>query len=111
MQYGCNPTGMTAILERRKEVLQLAREYNFLILEGSVPTASLSQISHNLSESQTTHTITFITARPHGPRRILLSSWMNPRSAGSCVLTACPKSYLRGFESVSHLVQNRWFRP
>ncbi|KIM80393.1 hypothetical protein PILCRDRAFT_97962 [Piloderma croceum F 1598] len=31
--YGCNPTGMTAILERRKEVLQLAREYNFLILE------------------------------------------------------------------------------
>ncbi|KAF8904208.1 PLP-dependent transferase [Mucidula mucida] len=31
--YGCNPTGMTATLERRKEVLQLAREYNFLILE------------------------------------------------------------------------------
>ncbi|KAF9001590.1 pyridoxal phosphate-dependent transferase [Cyathus striatus] len=31
--YGCNPTGMTATLERRKEVLQLAREHNFLILE------------------------------------------------------------------------------
>ncbi|KAK0469533.1 pyridoxal phosphate-dependent transferase [Desarmillaria tabescens] len=32
--YGCNPTGMTATLERRKEVLQLAREHNFIILEG-----------------------------------------------------------------------------
>ncbi|KAF8181268.1 PLP-dependent transferase [Pholiota molesta] len=31
--YGCNPTGMTATLHRRKEVLQLAREHNFLILE------------------------------------------------------------------------------
>ncbi|KAE9406259.1 PLP-dependent transferase [Gymnopus androsaceus JB14] len=31
--YGCNPTGMTATLERRKEVLRLAREYNFIILE------------------------------------------------------------------------------
>ncbi|KAE9406202.1 PLP-dependent transferase [Gymnopus androsaceus JB14] len=31
--YGCNPTGMTVTLERRKEVLQLAREYNFIILE------------------------------------------------------------------------------
>ncbi|KAF8554449.1 hypothetical protein OG21DRAFT_1522434 [Imleria badia] len=32
--YGCNPTGMTATIERRRDVLQLAREYNFLILEG-----------------------------------------------------------------------------
>ncbi|KAF8646220.1 hypothetical protein AX16_007361 [Volvariella volvacea WC 439] len=31
--YGCNPTGMTATLERRKEVLQIAKEYNILILE------------------------------------------------------------------------------
>jgi len=31
--YGCNPTGMTATLERRKEVLKLAREFNFIILE------------------------------------------------------------------------------
>ncbi|PSR78104.1 hypothetical protein PHLCEN_2v7568 [Hermanssonia centrifuga] len=31
--YGCNPTGMTAALERRRKVLQLAHEYNFLILE------------------------------------------------------------------------------
>ncbi|KAF9260113.1 PLP-dependent transferase [Marasmius fiardii PR-910] len=31
--YGCNPTGMTASLARRKEVLKLAREHNFLILE------------------------------------------------------------------------------
>ncbi|KAG6914741.1 hypothetical protein DXG01_015652 [Tephrocybe rancida] len=31
--YGCNPTGMTATLERRKEVLALSREHNFLILE------------------------------------------------------------------------------
>ncbi|KZP17701.1 PLP-dependent transferase [Athelia psychrophila] len=31
--YGCNPTGMTASVERRKEVLALAREHDFLILE------------------------------------------------------------------------------
>ncbi|KAI0367823.1 PLP-dependent transferase [Pilatotrama ljubarskyi] len=31
--YGCNPTGMTSTLERRLQVLQLAREHNFLILE------------------------------------------------------------------------------
>lgn len=31
--YGCNPTGMTATLERRKEVLKLAREHNFMIVE------------------------------------------------------------------------------
>ncbi|TFK27485.1 PLP-dependent transferase [Coprinopsis marcescibilis] len=31
--YGCNPTGMTASLARRKEVLQLAREHSFIILE------------------------------------------------------------------------------
>ncbi|KAG6827876.1 hypothetical protein H0H92_010145 [Tricholoma furcatifolium] len=31
--YGCNPTGMTATTERRKEVLALSREHNFLILE------------------------------------------------------------------------------
>ena len=34
-KYGCNPTGMTATLQRRKEVLQLAREHNFIILEGA----------------------------------------------------------------------------
>ncbi|GJE89936.1 PLP-dependent aminotransferase family protein [Phanerochaete sordida] len=31
--YGCNPTGMTASLPRRQDVLALAREHNFLILE------------------------------------------------------------------------------
>ncbi|KAI6033361.1 pyridoxal phosphate-dependent transferase [Pisolithus marmoratus] len=31
--YGCNPTGMTATIERRRAVLSLAREHNFLILE------------------------------------------------------------------------------
>ncbi|KAG8957940.1 hypothetical protein FRC00_003271 [Tulasnella sp. 408] len=31
--YGCNPTGTTASLERRKELLALARQYHFLILE------------------------------------------------------------------------------
>ncbi|KAL1949549.1 hypothetical protein VTO73DRAFT_8430 [Trametes versicolor] len=31
--YGGNPTGMTASKERRQEVLALAREHNFLILE------------------------------------------------------------------------------
>ncbi|KAI0313863.1 PLP-dependent transferase [Amylostereum chailletii] len=31
--YGCNPTGMTATLDRRLEVLELSRAHNFLILE------------------------------------------------------------------------------
>jgi len=33
--YGCNPTGATTSLTRRKEVLDLARKHNFMILEGS----------------------------------------------------------------------------
>ncbi|KAI0750181.1 PLP-dependent transferase [Daedaleopsis nitida] len=31
--YGCNPTGVTSTLERRLEILELARRHNFLILE------------------------------------------------------------------------------
>ncbi|KAG8988242.1 hypothetical protein FRB94_000974 [Tulasnella sp. JGI-2019a] len=31
--YGCNPTGTTASLDRRLEVLELARKYDFLIME------------------------------------------------------------------------------
>ncbi|KAF8340328.1 pyridoxal phosphate-dependent transferase [Cantharellus anzutake] len=31
--YGCNPSGATASLERRRQVLTLARKYKFLILE------------------------------------------------------------------------------
>jgi len=31
--YGCNPTGMTHTLERRREILALANQHNFLILE------------------------------------------------------------------------------
>ncbi|KAJ3503955.1 hypothetical protein NLJ89_g8202 [Agrocybe chaxingu] len=31
--YGCNPTGVTATTDRRKEVLELARQHNFMILE------------------------------------------------------------------------------
>ena len=37
IEYGCNPTGMTATLRRRKAVLQLAREHDFIILEGTYP--------------------------------------------------------------------------
>ena len=33
-QYGANPSGATATLERRLEVLELAREHDFFILEG-----------------------------------------------------------------------------
>lgn len=32
--YGCNPSGTTASIERRKELLALSRQYDFLILEG-----------------------------------------------------------------------------
>ncbi|KAG8821443.1 hypothetical protein FRC17_009826 [Serendipita sp. 399] len=31
--YGCNPSGVTTTLERRLEVLKLAHEHNFIILE------------------------------------------------------------------------------
>ncbi|CCM06418.1 uncharacterized protein FIBRA_08679 [Fibroporia radiculosa] len=31
--YGCNPTGMTASLERRREVLALSKEHDFIIME------------------------------------------------------------------------------
>ncbi|KAF8300129.1 PLP-dependent transferase [Clavulina sp. PMI_390] len=31
--YGCNPSGITAAIERRKELLELARKYQFIILE------------------------------------------------------------------------------
>ncbi|KXN86754.1 Kynurenine/alpha-aminoadipate aminotransferase, mitochondrial [Leucoagaricus sp. SymC.cos] len=31
--YGCNPTGMTATLERRVEALKIAREHDLIILE------------------------------------------------------------------------------
>ncbi|KAH9986058.1 pyridoxal phosphate-dependent transferase [Russula vinacea] len=31
--YGCNPTGATTSLTRRKEVLELSRKHNFLVLE------------------------------------------------------------------------------
>jgi len=39
MQYGCNPTGMTATLDRRMEVLELAREFDLIILEGGFPSS------------------------------------------------------------------------
>ncbi|GJJ07751.1 hypothetical protein Clacol_001956 [Clathrus columnatus] len=31
--YGCNPTGITTAIERRREVLEIARAHNILILE------------------------------------------------------------------------------
>ncbi|KAI0058407.1 PLP-dependent transferase [Artomyces pyxidatus] len=31
--YGCNPTGMTAALDRRLEVIELSRQHDFIILE------------------------------------------------------------------------------
>jgi len=37
IEYGCNPTGMTATLRRREAVLQLTREHDFIILEGTYP--------------------------------------------------------------------------
>jgi DNA-binding transcriptional MocR family regulator len=33
-QFGSNPSGATSPLARRKEILALAREYKFIILEG-----------------------------------------------------------------------------
>lgn len=32
--FGCNPTGATTTLERRKAVFEIAEEYDFLIIEG-----------------------------------------------------------------------------
>jgi tryptophan aminotransferase len=42
--YGCNPTGATTPLDRRKEVLKLAEEHDFLILEGE----SLTQFGRQI---------------------------------------------------------------
>ena len=78
LQYGCNPTGMTATLERRKEVLELAREHNFLILEGRILRIS-SMLHVVLFEFQMIHTITFTTERLLGQRRTLVSNWTNPK--------------------------------
>jgi tryptophan aminotransferase len=33
IQYGANPSGTTVPLSRRRKVLRLARQYNFLIME------------------------------------------------------------------------------
>ncbi|KIO34447.1 hypothetical protein M407DRAFT_16963 [Tulasnella calospora MUT 4182] len=38
--YGCNPTGASATLERRLKVLNLAREFGFLIFEGGFTIAT-----------------------------------------------------------------------
>jgi tryptophan aminotransferase len=59
-QYGCNPTGMTTSLERRREVLLLAEEHDFLILEGEW--RIMHQMSHITHLSlQTIHTTIFTT--------------------------------------------------
>lgn len=48
-QYGSNPTGATATLERRLEVLALSREHDFLIFEGfSALSAQSAYSSHPL---------------------------------------------------------------
>ena len=34
-QYGCNPSGATAAVERKRETLELARKHDIIIFEGS----------------------------------------------------------------------------
>ena len=64
---------MTAALERRREVLALAKEYNFLILEGMDILSSRDLYPPNVKAcTQTIRIITFITAIPHGRPRISL---------------------------------------
>ncbi|KAJ7253440.1 PLP-dependent transferase [Mycena rebaudengoi] len=63
--YGGNPTGATTTLERRREVLQLAREHEFLILEGKFSLTALGLINMNTCRGlKTTHTTTSTTAPP-----------------------------------------------
>lgn len=67
-QYGGNPTGTTATKERRQEVLALAREHNFLILEGdpariSSPCGTLTLLH------QMTRTTTCTSGTPQDRRR------------------------------------------
>ncbi|KAF7337049.1 PLP-dependent transferase [Mycena venus] len=50
--YGGNPTGATATFARRREVLQLAREHNFLIMEGT-PLQAILAIDYSLSHYKT----------------------------------------------------------
>ena len=42
LQYGCNPSGATATVERKREALELARKHDIIIFEGSFYTAELS---------------------------------------------------------------------
>jgi hypothetical protein len=92
---------MTASLERRKNVLALAREHDFLILEGMCATASalncLMCAAPNRHMLQTTLTITCITALRHVHLPTLRLSWKRRMSEGCFALTVYPRLSRRAF--------------
>lgn len=44
LQYGCNPSGATAAVARKRETLELARQHDIIIFEGSLRIAEYSYI-------------------------------------------------------------------
>jgi len=77
-QYGCNPSGMTATLERRRKMLRLAHEHDFIILEGILLTdISAEGIYSTRFFEQMTRTFTCTTVKQPDTRRTLRSSLSN----------------------------------
>jgi hypothetical protein len=63
---------MTATIERRQETLQLAREHDFIILEGNFPPHTyITESGFNKILQQMIHTITCTTEQAHA--RLLTS--------------------------------------
>lgn len=94
-QYGCNPTGMTAAVERRLEVLELAREHNFIILEGTLWTTvtELLELISNFHNEQMIHITMYTTAMRHDQHPT--SPWRRDSrmSAGWSALIVSPRSF------------------
>ena len=62
-QYGCNPSGATATIERKRETLELVREHDILIFEGLFYVAELNVFDciNACPPRQMTLTISYIT--------------------------------------------------
>ena len=71
---------MTANLERRKETLRLAHEYDLIILEGILLTPSSEGIYATRFVGQMIRTFTYTMVKPQGTRRTLSSNSSNQSS-------------------------------
>ena len=74
IQYGCNPTGMTATLERRLETLALAREHKFIILEGLSHCFSPLLLSSHTSDADDPYYYLYFGSAPRIPSYFTLEA-------------------------------------